>query len=275
MEEYMKKYLIALDMDGTLLNSRQQISTLTLETLRKLNEQGHKIIISSGRPIRNIMSYYKQLNLDTPIICYNGAYIYPGSEKSLEEYKFSFKKEVVLDIISSIGYDKLDNVILETNDDIYLLKNDEDLDVFFTKNNMCVHLGYIEDHLDEDVMTLLIRVKSPKYNNIVKEIVEKNEGIKLRFWSGKWLDISEIYYEHINKGQALKAIAEHYSIPQENIIAFGDACNDLELLTVAGQSFAMANAEEEVKQIAKFTTEFDNNHDGIGISLQKFFEENK
>ena len=90
----MKKYLIALDMDGTLLNNNNQISNLTKEYLINLASQGHKIIISSGRPIRGIISYYNELKLDTPIICYNGAYIYPGKE-NIEEYCFSFSYKLI------------------------------------------------------------------------------------------------------------------------------------------------------------------------------------
>ena len=120
----MKKYLIALDMDGTLLNNNNQISNLTKEYLIKLASQGHKIIISSGRPIRGIISYYKELKLNTPIICYNGAYIYPGKE-NIEEYCFSFSYKLIKQIINDITYEYIDNIILETNDDIYLLHEDE------------------------------------------------------------------------------------------------------------------------------------------------------
>ena len=264
----MKKYLIALDMDGTLLNSQHCISPETKIYLKKLAKAGHKIIISSGRPIRGIRPYYNELELDTPAICYNGAYIYPGEEKDLPEYCFAFPKETILKIIKDISYDYLDNVILETNNDIYLLHDDEELDIFFTKKEMNVHLGLIEDNLNEDTMTMLIKVKDQKYNPIVQKAVESHPNFKFRFWSGKWYEISEIYYDNINKGQALEKIAEYYQIPRENIIAFGDANNDVELLKYAGIGIAMKNAEDELKEIADIITIDDNNNDGIKKTLE-------
>lgn len=271
MRVFMKKYLIALDMDGTLLNSQGEISFPTLEYLKSLNKLGHKIIISSGRPIRGIMPYYQKLELSTPIICYNGAYIYPGKEKNFPEYSFSFPQKIIKEIIRDISYKRLDNVILETNEDLYLLHDDDSLDRFFNKENMNLHLGPIEDNLNQDTMTMLIKVKDTNDNEFIKQCVEKHEGIKLRFWSGHWYEISEIYYQNINKGNALKKIMEYYHMSSEDTIAFGDALNDFEMLNDAKYGFAMKNAEEELKE-GHLITSFDNNEDGIMHELKKLFK---
>ena len=268
----MEKYLIALDMDGTLLNKKHVISSETSEYLRKLNKEGHIIVIASGRPVRGIMPFYNELELTTPIICYNGAYIYPGTNKDFPEYRFSFPKEIVLDIIKQIGYDKLENVILETNEDIYLLQNNDALDIFFSKKNMCVHLGPIEKTLTEDTMTVLFQVKDHSNNEFIRNIVEKYEGLKFRFWSGKWTEISEIYFEKINKGDALKSIAEFYNIPLERVVSFGDANNDIELIQVGKYGYAMKNGDEELKQYATRITEFTNDEDGVIKELQKIIK---
>lgn len=265
-------YLIALDMDGTLLNSNHEICPETKKYLKHLSSLGHKIIISSGRPIRGILKYYSELELTTPAICYNGSYIYPGEENDFPEYCFSFPKEKILQIISDIGYDKLDNVILETNKDIYFLHEDESLDVFFTKNGMNVHLGKIEDNLDEDTMTMLLKIKDTKDNSTIQSAIDKHPNIKLRFWSGKWYHISEIYFDSINKGKALEKIADYYHINQDHIIAFGDATNDIELLSFAGIGIAMKNSEDELIEYADIISEEDNNNDGIKVELEKIIK---
>ncbi len=273
MNTNSKKYLIALDMDGTLLNSNHEICLETKEYLKKLSSQGHKIIISSGRPIRGIFKYYQELELTTPAICYNGSYIYQGKENSFPEYCFSFPKEIILQIINDIGYDKLDNVILETNKDIYFLHEDESLDVFFTKKDMNVHLGKIEDNLNEDTMTMLIKIKDTANNNLIQKAIDKHKNINLRFWSGKWYHISEIYFDSINKGKALKKIADYYNIDRENIIAFGDATNDIELLSFAGIGIAMKNCEDELIKYADRISTYDNNNNGIKYELEKIIKE--
>lgn len=265
-------YLIAIDMDGTLLNSNHEICEETKNYLKHLSSLGHKIIISSGRPIRGILKYYNELELTTPAICYNGSYIYPGIENDFPEYCFAFPKEKILQIISDIGYDKLDNVILETNKDIYFLHEDESLDVFFTKTGMNVHLGKIEDNLNEDTMTMLLKIKDTANNHIIQKAIDKHESINLRFWSGKWYHISEIYFDSINKGKALEKIAQYYNIDRNHIIAFGDATNDIELLSFAGIGIAMKNSEEELYQYANLISEFDNNNDGIKIELEKIIK---
>lgn len=271
MEQNRKKYLIALDMDGTLLNSDHKLCPQTKNYLRSLASEGHKIIISSGRPLRGIFSVYRELGLSTPAICYNGAYIYPGEESAFPEYCFAFPKERILHLIEDIGYEYLDNVILETNSDLYLLRDDDTLDIFFSKDHMRVHIGRIEKKLDEDTMTMLIKVREPAYNAHVQSAVERYPELRLRFWSGKWTEISEIYFPTVNKAKALEKIADFYNIPRERIIAFGDASNDLELLKFAGTGVAMKNAENELKAAADRVTSYTNDEDGILHELKNIF----
>ena len=186
----MKPYLIALDMDGTLLKSDQTISYKTTSYLQNLASQGHKIIIASGRPLRGILPYYQQLNLNTPVICYNGGVIYPQGNKDFPHYEKTFPKELIISLIEEIGLEYLDNIICESHHDIYLLHSDDSLDTFFNKKKMLVHIGEMKKILNEDCLMVCIKIKNPKQQNYVKEIVEKHEHIKLRFWSGKWLEIS-------------------------------------------------------------------------------------
>ena len=268
----MEKYLIALDMDGTLLNKNHVIDEETKQYLKKLNNEGHIIVIASGRPIRGIKQVYDELELTTPAICYNGAYIFKGQEDNFPEYCFAFPQEIIKQIITDIGYEYLDNVILETNEDIYFLHNDDTLDTFFSKNGMCVHLGDIRKTLNEDPMTMLLKVKEEKYNPHIEEVISKYENIKLRFWSGRWIEISEIYFDDINKGKALRKIAEYYNISPSNIIAFGDATNDIEMIEFAQYGVAMTNAEEEVKNVAKIISENDNHNQGVIKELAKIIK---
>ena len=86
----MNRYLIALDMDGTLLKRDQSVSPFTIETIRKVIELGHIVIIASGRPYRNILDTYNLLKLDTPIIAYNGGAIY-GAKSTYKDEEKSWK----------------------------------------------------------------------------------------------------------------------------------------------------------------------------------------
>ena len=86
------------------------------------------------------------------------------------------------------------------------------------------------------------------------------EGLKITISGAYWIDITN---EGVNKGVAVTALQEFLGISPEETMAFGDYLNDLELLKRASYSYAMKNAQEEVKQVAFYETKDDNNHNGV------------
>lgn len=262
-------HLIALDLDGTLLDEKKLILDHTKNYLMALAKKGHKVVLATGRPYRSFKHYYDQLQLDTPMVCYNGAYVINPKDPSYPLTKFAFPKEVVQSIYSNVGDDIIENIMCETNQDIWLLKEDSELGDFFWHTNMNIIIGDIRRTLTEDPMTMIIksRKRSRPFDQKLLKAIGKFKGLKLRFWGDS--QFSEIFYEHISKGEALKAVAKHYNIPIKRIIAFGDAENDREMLKMAGQSFAMLNGDSGTKKFAKKITEFSNNENGIYHELKK------
>ncbi len=269
----MKRYLIALDMDGTLLNDKGEISDTTAEYLKHLNELGHIVVIASGRPIRSIIKYYHQLGLTSPVICYNGASILSPNDKTFVERNFSFPNKVIKEIYNDVGSNHIDNVMCETNKDIWLIREDETLKDFFWHDGMNVIYGELEKILHENPMTMIIKSHSTESDHLVVKAVSRHPGIKVRFWNGMYELFSEIYYEHISKAEGLKYIADFYNIPHDQTIAFGDACNDIEMLQFAGIGVAMINGDDTIKKYAKRITRLDNNHDGIIDVLKDIIQE--
>ena len=266
----MKPYLIFLDMDGTLLKSNQTLSSKTIDIIRELSSKGHKIIISSGRPLRGVKEYYDILSLKTPLILYNGGSLISFDDPSFPKVDKLFPKELIISLIDEIGKEYLQNVICETHEDIYYLNNDDSLDRYFPKKNMMVHVGNFKKILDQDCYMVLIKIKQEKYQSRIKDIVESHEGLKLRFWSGKYLEVSEIYFDGVTKGRGVSILGDYFSIPYERRICFGDALNDLEMFKRCKYSFCMKNGEEELKSISYKVTQEDNNHDGIYLELKDF-----
>ncbi len=269
----MKPFLIALDMDGTLLDSQGHISEKTIAYLRQLEKDGHKIIISSGRPIRAIKKYYDELGLHSPIICYNGAFITSPYDPTFKEKVFVFPMDVVKQIYREIGTEYIANVMCETNNDIWLLKEDQVLSSFFWHENMTVHYGDLCQTLNQDPMTMIIESTSKEADPIVIEAVEKHQGLKVRFWNGLYSLFSEIYFEDVSKAAGLCYIADFYKIPTDRIIAIGDACNDVEMLLLAKYSVAMINGDDNIKKHANRISKYDNDHDGVLHVLKEILEE--
>ena len=255
-----ERYIFALDMDGTLLDDNKQISSQTKQFLSSLEKDGHVVILASGRPFRALKVFYDDIGLHSPLICYNGAYCTHPYDKNFEETHFTFPKEIIKEIYKEVKpYVK--NVMCETNDNIWLEKEDEELAKFFWHGNLKVTYGDIFQTLSDDPWTMLMQGKDKKYDDKILEATHKHKGFEVRFWYNS--EYSEIYYLKTSKAKCLEQIAKYYNIPHKNIVAIGDADNDIEMVSLSGYGIAMKNANDSLKKVAKYISEYDNNHDGV------------
>lgn len=266
-----EKYLIALDMDGTLLNSKKKISFLTRRYLKKLAKQGHKIILASGRPSRSLRPYYNLLNLDTPMICYNGAFVFDPNDDNFKPIIFSFPKEIVKELIKKLEKYTV-NTMCENDTTIWIDRIDRYLDKFFWYDGMNIIFGNLDETLQCDPMTMIVQMKKED-EEIKKEILDicsGYEGLSARFWTGS--PYFELYYIKTSKGTSILEVANYYHISQKNIIVFGDAENDVEMMDIAGYSVAMINGKKTLKEKASITSRKSNDKNGVYHTLKKIFK---
>ena len=94
----MKKYLISVDLDGTIIPNVYDISPFTIKVFNKVRELGHKIVITTGRPFRSSYFVYEAMNLDTPIINYNGQLITNPSDKTYNVKTTKLKREDIIEL---------------------------------------------------------------------------------------------------------------------------------------------------------------------------------
>ena len=95
----MDKHLICLDLDGTLLTDEKKISPYTKDVLTTLKQQGHELMISTGRPYRASVPYYKELKMTTPVVNFNGAFVHHPTD-----FNFVNKHETLdLDVTRAIA----------------------------------------------------------------------------------------------------------------------------------------------------------------------------
>jgi Cof subfamily protein (haloacid dehalogenase superfamily) len=264
-------HLIALDLDGTLLNKQKKISKHTLSYLRSLQSH-HTIVLATGRPYRSFIKYYQQLGLTTPMVCYNGAFVTNPTDPTFVTKAFSFPQAIVKAILKDIGSAAIDNIMCETNKDIWLLKEEKNLASFFWHENMNIIYGSLNDTLKEDPMTMIIKVKArnKQADERVFQAVKKHKGLNVRFWGTT--KFCEIYFAHISKGSSLLEILKSYQISKKHFISFGDAENDKEMLNFATHGFVMKNADPHIKTYGKYVTKKDHQHDGIVDELQRYFK---
>lgn len=269
----MKKYLIALDLDGTLLDNNSLIPPKTNKYLQQLQKDGHKIVIATGRPYRGTINFYNELNLNTPMITESGALISPLNEKEFLEYSKTIDKVLVNNIINFIG-DNLITAFFNIYDDLYTYNRLEELEFFYHLNEDSKIIpgplnnkNYPEPHL----ILLGIKIEfNEQFQNYI--LNHTNNKLALRKW---WEDdasvIYEIYLKNCSKGKSVLKIADYYNISKQNIISFGDGSNDLELLNDAGLGVKMINGSKRLTIYDDITT-IDNHNEGVMHYLKDFLE---
>lgn len=270
-----KQHLIALDLDGTLLTDKKEISNKNKEILMRAMEDGHIVVIATGRPHRASIQYYKELGLNTPMVNYNGALIHHPTDTKWDVLHNPMPRRTALNIVQTC-YD-LDtyNVVAEVQDNVYLDKFDQKIiDIFHqASNDSPFIIGCIKSKLTEDPTSLLIHPKEDHISSLRKHLDEFHaEVIEHRKWGAPW-NIIEIVKKGINKAVGLQKIAHYFQIPQERIIAFGDEDNDLEMIDFAGVGVAMGNAIDPLKSIANHVT-VTNEESGIGLFLEEYLKLN-
>lgn len=264
----MNKYLIALDMDGTLLKSDQTVSTYTIDIINKIINLGHIVIIASGRPLRNIMDTYNLLNLKTPIVAYNGGAIY-GLTSGFKDKEIYFNLSDVLKVFNYVGFENFNNYMCESKERIYLKNDNEIFSTWFSYNGLEIVTGDLNETLKENTLSMIYHVNPNNLEKLKLAAKTLSGDLDIRFWSGG--SFAELYHKKVDKFQAVKDIADFYNIDDKNIISFGDASNDIPLMQGSYISVAMKNGKESIKDYSKFITEEDNDNDGVAIFLKKFF----
>lgn len=261
-----KRYLIAIDLDSTLLDDDKKISEKTKKHLKDLENDGNVIVIATGRPLRAAKPYYDEIGLTGPLICYNGAYVTDPVNHKFADKISTIKKEIIINAVSDIGEDQFNNIMCETNDEAWVMEDNEEFEDFFWKDRITVHEGAIKDILDKDPMTTILVSKTRDIDEKLVKCIFANENFGIRFWGSS--NYSEIYFLNINKGTEVLSIADAYGIDHENTIAFGDAENDVELLQNVKIGIAMSNGVESLLNQIERKSLDDNNHDGVSKTLE-------
>lgn len=262
----MKQHLIVLDLDGTLLTDEKVISAKTKNILQQAKNEGHEVMIATGRPYRSSEMYYKELGLTTPIVNFNGAFVHHPRNSSWKTLHTPIDLKVVKQVVEAVESYSIKNMLAEVLDDVYLHYHDEKILSAFSLGNPQVTTGDLKSLLKTDPTSLLIHAEEDSVDLVRQHLRDVHaEVIDHRRWGAPW-DVIEIVKHGLNKAVGLSHVSEFLNIPQERIIAFGDEDNDLEMIEYAGVGVAMGNAISPLKNIANEVT-LSNNEDGIAELL--------
>ena len=249
----MDKYLIAIDLDGTLLYDFSTISEQMTSFMKKVQSYGHRIVIATGRPYRSSRFVYELFGLDTPIINYNGGLVTHPHDPSFPVVNITARKEAIIDIFES-NIEHIRNAFCEVKDSIFLYREEKAIEpLLHVAGSTGIHIGHLKDTLVEDTNGAIIIGKQGHGRYIADYVNKKYNGrILTRIWDirGEYDSIVEIYTEASDKGKALKYVADHLGYRRENVIAFGDGHNDIGMLDYAGLGVSVANGNPALLETA-------------------------
>lgn len=267
-ELILKPHLIVLDLDGTLLTDNKIITDKTIKTLKYAEELGHHVAIATGRPYRATAPYYHQLNLTTPVINFNGAFVHHPRNAAWKPLHQPLALSIVKEVIDAMRKFPYHNMVAEVMDDVYLHRHDEIVLNNFKLGQPKVTTGDIQKFLRDDPTTLLIQTDEKDVDTIRQHLSHVHaEVVGHRVWPSPWGHVVEVFQSGLSKASGLSHLSKSMNIPPERIIAFGDENNDLEMIDYAGTGVAMSNAIDELKSIADLITPTSNNEDGIAQVL--------
>lgn len=257
---------LAMDLDDTLLGDDLTISPENQTAIQRARRLGVKIILASGRMARSMRPYSQELKLDQPIIAYNGALVYDITTGWTLDHR-PVPMELALELIPIIrGAGIHLNIYLD--DELYMEKLTD------WGRKYAANCG-VTPHLAEDLSRLI--TKGPHKMLAIGETseIDRLQGRLKELFRGR-LDFTrskpsylEILGPGVSKGSALQRLATHWGIEQNEVIAMGDALNDVEMITWAGIGVAMGNAVPEVKEKADFIAP-DNNHHAVAEVIRRF-----
>lgn len=271
-----KQHLIALDLDGTLLTNDKQITLATKELISELIRRNHIVVIATGRSHRMSIFYYDFLGLKTPMINSNGALVHHPYDKSWGVFHQPLNKDFAHDIIDMSYATKSKNIIAKVVDSVYLDQHDDKILNFYQPNQAAepVIIGKVKEMLKTDPTLMMIYPLESEIVNLAKQLKDfQTESIQLRNW-GPPFYVLEVMRKGLNKAEALKKVSNHFDIPRERIIAFGDEGNDIEMIDYAGVGVAMENATDELKSVANYITDT-NENEGVRLFLNDYLNINK
>ena len=263
----MEYKLVAVDMDGTLLTPQLEISKETVETINRVIEKGVIFTLSTGRMYLAAMPFANMLNLDVPIITCNGALTKCSKTGKVYDEKI-IDKEHSSEIIRYCEEAGL-SVSIYREDDIYIKKNSENLDIHMQLDHAKPQIVDDFDSLLDGSIIKIMFNSSDKYNLELhtRKLYELYKE-KLNFYFSL-PHFVEIVHKEANKRNALENLAIKFNIKREEIIAIGDNFNDMDMIEYAGLGVAMGNAPDYLKEAAEFVTH-SNDEDGVRHVLEKF-----
>lgn len=284
--------LIALDMDGTLLNEEGNISPENREAIVQAQKLGHIVMIATGRSYMDAERQLRLADLECPVVSLNGAVV-TLPDRTIAASKPLNKEDIIpalrwMNEIPDLYYEVYteDNVYVELNKRVRLEKlsslNDEDvpeevswlLKAMIDQQFQQAAVTYVEsmEEIWSKEENVIYKTLAFSLNReLLKEASTRFAAIPCLIITASHVNNIEINHQDANKGAAVGMLASHFGIPPEQVAVMGDSYNDLPMFEMAGYKIAMENAAPVLKETADFIT-LSNSEHGVAAGLRHLLE---
>lgn len=258
--------LVISDMDGTLLNSKHEVSVEFLDLFNKLKEHNVLFVAASGRPHYSIVSKLNAIKNCIVIAGENGGVI---TYKEQELLVSGLSNNSITDICKLLVNLKDCHPIFCTQKKAYINRRSEEIIPLIKEyyNNYEL-IDNVKD-VTEAIIKIAIFNELDAESNVYKHLKTFNSKFKIKLSGKQWVDICD---PNTNKGVALEIIKNKFNILADEVLAFGDYKNDIEMLKMTSNSVAMANAHDSVKQICNYET-LSNDNNGVEFILKQLISQ--
>lgn len=255
--------LVVTDMDGTLLNSKGEVSPEFFSLFKKLQQKNIHFVAASGRQYYSIIDKLSPIKEKITVIAENGG-ITKQNENELNT--FLLEREIAQKIIKKLRTIANVEIVLCGKKQAYIESNNEDFISFFSE--FYTKFKQVEDLtavVEDDFFKLAVFHGESSEEHIYPHVKHWEDELQIKVSGKHWVDVS---HKKSHKGNALQALQEHLGVTKAETIVFGDYNNDLEMLALADYSFAMENAHPNVKKLAAYATKSNDEH-GVEYILKK------
>ena len=267
--------LVAVDLDGTLLNEEKKISKENLKYIKLAIEKGVKFVLCSGRIPYALRSFKEIIPGNEALICCNGGEIINEEgqciyKNMLSQEEASKAIEILRERATSYHFYFEDALCTEN------VERAMNFQKFFNAKivkSLQMEIRILPDAIKfinektEGTDKIVVIDGDYAYLEELRERIERELGLEVTKSDKNNIEIMK---KGINKGAGLKILADYYNIPLEECIAIGNDENDITMIEAAGLGVAMENAHNKIKERANYVTENDNDHDGIAEVLKKY-----
>ena len=257
--------VVALDLDGTLLNNDHLLSEESKKVIRKLGEQKLDFILASGRPFRSMLPFAEELRIRLPLITTNGALV--KSVTGNDYCKKNFIPSELVRAVIDFGLARQGNIIIYGEKKTYSFDR---ASAEKQRHLEKINVEVITEFNPEIKVLKIVFYASPETNREMVKALASRFGNQLSITQSqaKYLEVMK---QGVSKGQALQGLLTKLGISREQLVVFGNGLNDLSMFSIAGFSVAMDNSPDELKHAADFICK-SNLEDGVVHALKLLFE---